>query len=215
MINVLLVDDHDLVRYGLRKILGGIEGIEVVAEASTGEEAVSLAATLRPNVALMDVLMPGIGGVEATRKLLRASQGTRVVALTACSNDPYPAMLLQAGALCFVTKDSGPEELVRAIRAAHAGQRYISPKVAQRIALKHLAGGDKNPFQDVSDREMQVLLMIAEGLEARAIADRLCISPKTVNSYRYRLFEKLHLQNDVELTLLAMRFGLIDTERLD
>ena len=212
MIDVLLVDDHELVRSGIRRLLNDAKGIRVVGEAASGEEAISLAASLRPHVVLMDVRMPGIGGLEATRKLLRVSPETRVVVVTALQDEPFPTRLLQAGALGYVTKGSGVEEMVRAIRTVNAGQRYISPQVAQQIALRHIVGEEPGPFDGLSEREMQVLLMITAGRKVQDISDKLCLSPKTVNSYRYRLFEKLGVQNDVELTRLALRHGLIETE---
>ena len=215
MINVLLVDDHDLVRTGIRKILSDVTGIKVVGEARTGEEALQLSRKLRPQVVLMDVKMPGIGGFEATRKLLRIDPDLKVLVLTTCNNDLYPARLLQVGAVGYITKGSTMDEMVQAIRAVHVGQRYISPEIASRLAFRHVSDQEETPFDTLSERELQVMLMITRGVKVQHIADKLCLSPKTVNSYRYRIFEKLTVQNDVELTLLAVRHGLIESETED
>lgn len=212
MINVILVDDHDLVRTGIRRILDDVSGIKVIAEASSGEEAVKLCRKLKPEVVLMDVKMPGIGGFEATRKLIRIDPDLKVLIVTICNNDLYPARLLQVGASGYLTKGSTMEEMVQAIRAVHAGQRYISPEIASRLAFKHVGDIDESPFEALSERELQVMLMITMGMKVQEIADKLCLSPKTVNSYRYRIFEKLKVKNDVELTLLAIRHGLVESE---
>lgn len=212
MINVFLVDDHDLVRTGVRKILEASSGIKVVGEASTGEEAVKLCRKLNPNVVLMDVCMPGIGGIEATRKLVRQDPDLKILVLTTCDNDLYPSRLLQMGASGYLTKGCSMDEMVQAIRAVNAGQRYISPEIANRLAFRHVADKEESPFDTLSERELQVMLMITKGVKVQEIADKLHLSPKTVNSYRYRIFEKLNVKNDVELTLLAIRHGLIQSE---
>jgi two-component system, NarL family, invasion response regulator UvrY len=212
VINVLLVDDHDLVRTGIKKMLDDVQGIKVVGEARSGEEAVQLGRKHHPNVVLMDVKMPGIGGFEATRKLLRIDPDMKVLIVTICNNDLYPARLLQVGAAGYLTKGASMDEMVQAIRAVHAGQRYISPEIASRLAFKHVTDKNESPFETLSERELQVMLMITMGMKVQEIADKLCLSPKTVNSYRYRIFEKLAIKNDVELTLLAIRHGLVESE---
>jgi two-component system, NarL family, invasion response regulator UvrY len=215
VINVLLVDDHDLVRAGIRRIIDDVPGIKVIAEARTGEEALRLGRQLKPHVVLMDVKMPGIGGFEATRKLLRVDPDVKVLIVTTCTNEVYPAKLLQVGASGYLTKGSSMNEMIQAIRAVHSGQRYISPEIASRLAFKHVSDDDGSPFDSLSERELQVLLMITNGMRVQDIADQLCLSPKTVNSYRYRIFEKLNVRNDVELTLLSIRYGLKDGEESD
>lgn len=212
MITVLLVDDHDLVRAGVRKILDDVSGIKVIGEASTGEEALKLARKSRPNVVLMDVKMPGIGGFEATRKIRRIDSDIRVLALSVCDNDLYPARLLQAGASGYITKGASIDEMVRAIRTIHSGQRYIAPDIANRLALRHVTNKDASPFELLSERELQVMMMITRGTNAQAIAESLHLSAKTVNSYRYRIFSKLKVKNDVALTLLAIRHGVVESE---
>jgi two-component system invasion response regulator UvrY len=215
LITVLLVDDHDLVRAGVKSLLNEVTDIQVIGEAANGEDAVKVAREKQPNIVLMDVRMPGIGGLEATRKLLRAVPEAKVIALTVCGEEPFPSKLLQAGAAGYLTKGSGIEEMVQAIRAVHLGKRYISPEVAQQLALKHLSDEKASPFDTLSDREMQVMLMITSGQKVQEISDKLCLSPKTVNSYRYRLFEKLTVHSDVELTHLAIRHGILDTKSLE
>ena len=213
MIKVLVADDHDLVRTGIVRMLGDIRDVKVVGEANTGEEAVTKARDLLPDVVLMDLRMPGIGGMEATRKIVRQCPDTRVIAVTACEDDPYPARLFKAGALGFVSKGAGMDEVVTAIRAVARGQRYISPQIAQQLALKAVRDEvPALPFQVLSEREMQICMMVVNCEKAQDIANKLHLSPKTVNTYRYRIFEKLHIDSDVELTLLAIRHGMIDPE---
>lgn len=215
MITVLLVDDHDLVRHGIRKLLEDTSGIKVIGEAKSGEEAVRIAKDLNPNVVLMDIRMPGIGGLEATRKLLRANPDAKVLVLSAFDDELFPSRLLQAGASGYITKGAGVEEMVRAIRAVNVGQLFISPDIAQKLALRHISGQDESPFDGLSERELQVTLMITNGLKVNVIAEKLCVSSKTVNSYRYRIFKKLNINSDVELTHMAIRYGLLDKSNVD
>ncbi len=216
MISVLIVDDHDIVRAGVARLLGDVKGMRVVGEADSGEKAVRMAKEKQPNVVLMDVKMPGIGGLEATRKMLRNNPDIKIIALTVCGEEPFPSKLLQAGAAGYITKDSGLDEIVNAIKAVHSGKRYIGPVIAQQLALKTVsADADKSPLDLLSERELQVMMMITEGQKVQEISDKLCLSPKTVNSYRYRLFDKLGVASDVELTHLAIRHGILDTTKLD
>lgn len=212
MIKVLVVDDHDLVRMGITRMLADINGIKVVGEAASGEDALRLARELTPQVVLMDVKMPGIGGLEATRKLLRQDPDIRVVAVTVCDEEPFPSRLLKAGAAGYLTKGAALDEMIKAIRAVASGQRYISPEIAQQLALKNLDEEKNSPFELLSEREMQITMMIVNCQKVQEISDRLFLSPKTVNSYRYRIFEKLAIDSDVELTLLAVRHGLLSAD---
>lgn len=211
MIRVLVVDDHDLVRTGITRMLADIDGLLVVGEASTGEEALLKVREVRPDVVLMDVKMPGIGGLEATRKLMRSQPDIKVVAVTVCEEDPFPTRLLQAGAAGYLTKGAALEQMVQAIRLVFAGQRYIDPQIAQQLALKSFQPQNSgSPFDLLSEREIQIALMIANCHKVQNISDKLCLSPKTVNTYRYRIFEKLSITSDVELALLAVRHGMVD-----
>ena len=211
MITVLVVDDHDLVRMGITRMLADIDGIKVVGESACGEDAIKRVRELKPDVVLMDVKMPGIGGLEATRKLVNAYEDIKVIAVTACEEDPFPTRLMQAGASGYLTKGSGLDEMVRAIRQVFAGQRYISPDIAQQLALKAFEPNKGlTPFDSLSEREIQIAIMIANCHKVQAISDKLCLSPKTVNTYRYRIYEKLKITSDVELAMLAVRHGVVD-----
>ncbi|MBP9764085.1 MAG: UvrY/SirA/GacA family response regulator transcription factor [Gammaproteobacteria bacterium] len=212
MINVLVVDDHDLVRSGVVRLLSDISGITVVGEASNGEDAVKIAREKRPHVVLMDIRMPGIGGLEATRKIVHHNPEIKVIALTIYENEPFPTKLLQAGASGYLTKGALIDEMVLAIRTVYAGNRYLGPEIAQQMALKSVAENELSPFEQLSERELQVMIMITAGQSVQMIAEKLCVTPKTINSYRYRIFEKLDVQSDVELTLFAMRHGILETE---
>jgi len=207
---VLLVDDHELVRTGIRRLLDDFDDIEVIAEADSGEAAIALVREHHPQVVLMDVNMPGIGGLEATRKLLQISPETKVIVVTIHLDEPFPTRLLEAGASGYLTKGCAVSEIVDAIRQVGKGKRFIGSDVAQQLALTMLPGSDKSPFDALSQRELQVMLMVTQGQKIQEIADKLCLSPKTVSTYRYRLFEKLDVKSDVELTHLAMRHGMID-----
>lgn len=192
-------------------MLADIDGLQVVGEACTGEEALLKVRELKPDVVLMDVKMPGIGGLEATRKIIRSHPDIRVIAVTACDEEPFPSRLLQAGAAGYLTKGAALDEMIKAIRQVFAGQRYLSADVAQQLALKPFqAQGDNSPFELLSEREMQIALMIAGCQKVQSISDKLCLSPKTVNTYRYRIFEKLAITSDVELAMLAVRHGMVD-----
>lgn len=210
---MLLVDDHMLVREGIRAILQNVQGIKVIGEAETGERAVVLAKELVPDVVIIDMDMPGIGGLAATKKMIHHNPGIKVLALTIYEEEPYPSRFLKAGASGYITKGCPPDEMVRAIRTLHTGQHYIAPKIAQEIAVKRYAKGEESPFEILSEREMEIVRMITQAKKAQEIAETLCLSPKTVNSYRYRIFEKLNIESDVELILMAVRFGLIDVSQ--
>jgi len=210
MINVMVVDDHNLVRKGLSVMLSSAQGIRVTGEACSGEEALTLAKSKRPDVILMDLKMPGIGGIEATKKLSRMLPEAKIVIVTVCDDDLFPSRVLQAGAVGYITKGAELEEMLRAIKSVHSGQRYISPEIARLLALRHLDDTGKSPFEVLSERELQVFMMITQGAKVQDIADKLCLSSKTVNSYRYRIFEKLGVKNDVELTHLAIKHGVIE-----
>ena len=214
VIKVLLVDDHLLVRTGIRMMLANVQGLKIVGEASDGHEAIQQVRELKPDVVILDVKMPGIGGLEATRKLLRIDPDIKVLILTVCSDDLFSTRLLQAGAAGYLTKNVKVEEIVQAIRTVNQGQRYISPEIASQLALRHslhhVVDREQSPFEILSDRELQVMLMVVNGQRIQDISEQLSLSPKTVNSYRYRIFSKLDVENDVELTKLAFRYGLMD-----
>lgn len=214
MIKVMIVDDHELIRNGISRLLADDQKISVVGEASSGEEAVSKARELRPQVVLMDANMPGIGGLEATRRLLRFDPDIKVIAVTVHGDEPYPTRFMQAGASGYVTKGAGINEMTIAIKQVASGKRYLAADIAQQMALRAVNPDEGSPFDELSDREMQVMIMITRGQKVQEISEQLFLSPKTVNSYRYRLFEKLKIENDVELTHMALRHGVIESEKL-
>lgn len=196
-------------------MLSDVYGFDVVGEAQTGEEAVRLARTSNPNIVLMDVKMPGFGGIEATRKILQACPQTRVIALTGVVEDVFAKQLMSAGASGYVTKGANFDEIVTAIKSVERGERYMSSAIAQKIALSNFSndGENESPFEKLSERELQTTIMISRGERVQDIAETLSVSPKTVNSYRYRIFEKLDINTDVELALLAVKHNLLDEEK--
>ena len=210
MIRVLIVDDHRLFRLGLKRMLAECKTISVVGEASSGEAAVELARELEPSVVLMDIRMPGIGGLEAMQRILRQRPDTKVVALTACEQQPFPMQMMRAGASGYLTKGVNAQETIAAVRKVFVGQKYFSPDVAQQLAFASFDDESRCPFDDLSGREMQITMMVVNCHRVQKISEDLHLSPKTVNSYRYRIFEKLQVSSDVELTLLAVRHGMID-----
>jgi two-component system invasion response regulator UvrY len=208
-IQILLVDHQELVRVGMQRLLDEVPRFSVVGEASSGEEAVQLAHSLQPDVVLMDVQIPGIGGLEATRRILRRDPDISVLVVTPQTNEPFPSQLLDAGASGYLTKNCKIEEIIDAVQAVSRGERYISADIARQMALSMLPGKEQSPFDRLSQRELQVMLMVAQGQNVHEISERLCLSSKTVSTYRYRLFDKLDVDNDVELARLAIRYGIV------
>ena len=210
-ITVLLVDDHELVRRGVRAFLETQPGITVVAEAGGGEEAVRLAAEHAPDVALMDLIMPGMDGVEATRRLTARSPRTNVVMLTSYHDDEHVFPAIRAGALSYVLKEVGPEQLADAVRKAAAGEAVLHPRVAARVVRElHGARRDEpNVFHELSDRELEVLKLIAEGMNNAEIAGRLYVSEKTVKSHVSNILGKLHLVDRTQAAVYAWRQGVV------
>ena len=210
-IRVMLVDDHDLIRYGLRRLLGDQSGIDVVEEASSGEQAMEKVRSVKPDVILMDINMPGIGGFEATSRISQTHPESRVIVLTVHSEGPLPRRILEAGAVGYLTKGCPVDEMVEAIKKVNAGQRYIAPSIAQQLALSMLPG-EESLVDRLSQRELQVLIMISRGMRTNQISDMLSLSPKTVSTYRKRLHDKLDVSNDVEMMHLAIKHGLLEEE---
>ncbi len=209
LIKVLVVDDHELVRTGICRMLADTPEIEVIGQAESGEMAIDIARKEHPDVVLLDVNMPGIGGVETTRRLLQSVDGVRVLAVSGLAEEPYPSLLLKAGAKGYITKGAPMAEMVRAIKKVMQGGKYFSADIAEQIASSYLSEQVQSPFDLLSEREMQVAMMVVNCVSAQEIADRIFVSVKTVNTYRYRIFEKLNVDSDVKLTHLAIRYGLI------
>lgn len=208
-IKILVADDHDLVRMGITRMLNDDPFIEVISEASCGESAVQNARTLRPDVVLLDVNMPNIGGIEATRRIKQIDHNIKILAVSSLATEPYPTMLLKAGVNGYITKGTPIDEMIRAIKKVHEGGKYFSHEVAEQLAQSVL-DNKQNPLDILSERERQVLMMVVNCQSVQQIADTLFVSAKTVNTYRYRIFEKLGVDSDVKLTHLAIRLGLID-----
>lgn len=210
MVRVLLVDDHELVRTGIAHLLGKHEAIQVVGFACSGEEAIKLVDSLKPDVVLMDISMPGMGGIEASRKINMKHPGVKIIALSALANGPIPRQLLDAGAQGYLSKSCSVTELIRAVMAVHGGKRYLSADVANELALSQLSGtASGSPFEQLTQRELQIVLLTLQGKDPAEIADLLMISRKTVSTYRYRVDAKLGIKNDVELVCLSLKHKLI------
>ena len=210
MIKVILADDHDLVRTGLKRLLDDVENIEVVADARDGHEAISLVEKHYPDVVLLDINMPGLNGIETTQKLRRSHPELKILIVSMHSDELFPQRLLKAGANGYLTKDSEITEITHAIDEVISGKNYICNEVAHKLALINMGVSEASPFQSLSERELQVLGLMIKGMKVNDISEKLCLSPKTVSTYRHRLFGKLAVQNDVELAKLAMQHGFIE-----
>ncbi len=220
-IQILVVDDHELVRTGLKALLESESDLEIVGEANTGELALKAVREKRPDIVLMDIKMPGIGGLETTRRLVHSFPDVKVIAVSSYNEDPYPSKLIQTGAAGFLAKNCSTAELLEAIRRVYAGQHYVSAEIAQNLAIRSAKAGvddegrtaDPSIIKTLSERELQVLIMLGHGAKIQQIAEKLNITSKTVNTYRYRLYQKLGATTDVELAHIAIRHGLVDVEK--
>lgn len=209
MTRVMLVDDHAIVRMGFRMLLAEA-GIEVVGEAGDGEQACLDVPRLRPDVVVMDLSMPGMGGLEALRRLLAQDPKLRVLVLSAHEDTAHPTRALKAGALGYLAKRAAPDELIAAVRAVARGERYVDPHTARALALAQIDGGG-HPAEVLSEREFAVFLQLARGASVAQIAEHLKLSPSTVGTHLYHVKQKLGAGNQSELTLVALRWGLISS----
>jgi two-component system, NarL family, invasion response regulator UvrY len=209
MIRVLLVDDHAVVRTGFRLLLQSQPDINVVAEAQSGEAACQMYAELTPDVVVMDLGMPGMGGLEALRRIRARNSAARVLALSAHDDPMHARRALREGALGFLSKRSAPEALIEAIASIAAGRRYLDPDVAQKLALAEIEGATRSPIEQLSEREFEVFIRLAGGATVQKIADDLKLSASTIGTHLYNIKQKLGVVNQSELTLLAIRHGLI------
>ena len=207
-LKVMLVDDHAVVRMGFKLLLEASDDIEVVAEAESGEAAYQAYGAVAPDVVVMDIAMPGMGGIEAIKRLTAKDSHVRILALSAHEDISHPMRALQAGAMGYLSKRSAPEVLIDAIRALAHGQRFVDPQIAQRIALQTI-GGDKSLVEKLSAREFEVFTQLARGQSVAQISDTLNLSNSTVGTHLYNIKQKLGLSNQAEMTLLALRQGLI------
>ena len=212
-IRVLIADDHTLVREGLRALLEGQGDFEVIAEASNGHEAVDRALAMRPDVVLMDIGMPVLDGLEATRRIVKASPAIRVLVLTVHETDDYFFRVLEAGAQGFLVKDAASTELVAAVRAVHQGGMFLHPPLAKRLVEDYLdrvsTGEERSTYEALTAREREILKLIGEGYTNQEIASHLVLSINTVQTHRSRIMDKLNLHSRAELMKYAVRMGLI------
>lgn len=214
-IRVLVVDDHAMFREGIRSLLEGYEDVEIVGEAAQGREAIEKVRQLAPQVVLMDIAMPVMGGLEATRRIQKESPNTRVLVLTQYEDSEYILSLLRAGARGYISKTATASELVSAIRAVHKGESFLYPSAATTLIEEYLmrVGGEKNEYERLTDREREILQLVAEGHTNREIAESLFISVKTVLRHRTNIMEKLDFHNRTELIKYAISKGLIEMPR--
>ena len=210
MIRVLLVDDHAVVRTGFRLLLQAKPEVSVVGEAESGEAACQRYVELSPDVVVMDIAMPGMGGIEALRRIRAHDPQARVLALSAHDDPMHARRALREGALGFLSKRSAPEALLEAVAAVGAGQRYIDPRVAQKLALEDIEGTESSPVKRLSEREFDVFIRLARGASVQRIAEDLRLSASTVGTHLYNVKQKLGVSNQAELTLIAIRHGLIE-----
>jgi len=208
LISILLVDDHELVRSGIARLIADQPDMKVIGEVSSGEEALQFIFHSLPAIIIMDAGMPGIGGIETTRVIIDQLPSARVIAMSSVASGVIPAQMLRAGTQAFITKRSGVGEMLKAIRLVHSGQRYVTPQVATQMGLDPFNQRGDSIFNKLSRREIQISQMLTDGQKVSQISDLLNL--KTVYSYRYRIFEKLGIRSDVELTILAVKHGLTD-----
>jgi len=208
MIRVYMIEDQELVRTGFRMILAGAVDMDCVGEAGTGEEGLADCRKLRPDVVLCDLHLPGISGLEVTKRLTRLIDGPRVVVLSVQEDGPLPRRVLDAGASGYLSKACAADELLRAIREAARGRRYLGADIAQRLAFDALDPNLRSPFDELSPRELEVAHMLCQGMRMTDIAARLHLSPKTVSTHKYRLFDKLAISDTVTLSRMAVQYGV-------
>jgi two-component system, NarL family, invasion response regulator UvrY len=208
-IKVMLVDDHAVVRMGFKMLLEIDEEIKVIAEAESGEEAIKAFVEHKPDVIVMDITMPGIGGLEAIERILAKENNAKILVLSAHEDSVHPKRVLNAGAMGYLTKRSAAEELIKAIRTIANGKKYLEASVAQQMAIQQLSG-DQNPVDVLSPREFEVFMSLAKGNTTKEIADTLFLSERTVGTHLYNIKQKLNAKNSAEIALIAMRSGLLD-----
>lgn len=208
-IRVFIVDDHALVRTGMRMILSSQDDMEVIGEAESGEAALPMIRSLRPDVVLCDLHLPGVSGLEVTERVVRGCEGCRVIVVSVLDDGPLPKRLLEAGASGYVGKGGDSAELLRAVRDVARGKRYLASSVAQNLALSGI-GGEVSPIDDLSPRELEIALLLVQGLRQEDIARRLSLSAKTINTHKSRLFDKLEIGDTIALARLLSRHGLLE-----
>ena len=208
-IKVLLVDDHAVVRMGFKMLINAEQDMEVIGEAESGELGIKTYKELLPNLVIMDITMPGIGGIEAIDRILANDKNAKILVLSAHEDSVHPKRVLKAGALGYLTKRSAAEELIKAIRTVHSGKKYLEASIAQQMAITNLSG-ENNPVEVLSDREFEVFIALAKGKSTNEIADTMCLSPRTVGTHLYNIKQKLNANNSAEIALIAIRCGLME-----
>jgi two-component system invasion response regulator UvrY len=208
-INILLVDDHSVVRMGFKMLIENESDMAVISEAESGELGITAYKEHKPSVVIMDITMPGMGGLDAIERIIAFDKKAKVLVLSAHEDSVHPKRALSAGALGYLTKRSAAEELIKAIRSVDSGTKYLEPNIAQQMAITQLSGED-NPVEILSDREFEVFIALAKGKSTNEIADTMCLSPRTVGTHLYNIKQKLNANNSAEIALIAIRCGLLE-----
>jgi len=208
-ISIMLVDDHAVVRMGFKMLLESDTDLKVIAEAENGETAIKYYVEHKPNVVVMDITMPGMGGIEAIERILAKDNSAKILVLSAHEDTVHPKRVLNAGAMGYLTKRSAAEELIKAIRTIATGKKYSEASVAQQMAIQQLSG-EQSPVDVLSEREFEVFMSLARGKTTNEIAESLFLSPRTVGTHLYNIKQKLNANNSAEIALIAMRSGLLE-----
>ena len=208
-INILLVDDHSVVRVGFKMLIENESDMAVICEAESGELGITAYKENKPNVVIMDITMPGIGGLDAIERIIAFDKKAKILVLSAHEDSVHPKRSLSAGALGYLTKRSAAEELIKAIRSVNSGTKYLESTVAQEMAITQISG-ENNPVEILSDREFEVFMDLAKGKSTNEIADTMCLSPRTVGTHLYNIKQKLNANNSAEIALIAIRSGLLE-----
>ena len=206
---VLLVDDHSVVRMGFKMLIEAEQDMKVIAEAESGEQGIKVYKETHPDITIMDITMPGIGGLEAIERILAHDKNAKILVLSAHEDSVHPKRAINAGALGYLTKRSAAEELIKAIRSVQKGTKYLEPSIAQQMAITQLSG-ENNPVEILSDREFEVFIALAKGKSTIEIAETICLSPRTVGTHLYNIKQKLNANNSAEIALIAIRCGLLE-----
>lgn len=208
-LKILLVDDHSVVRMGFKMLIDSEADMEVIAEAESGEEGIKKFQDTKPDLIIMDITMPGIGGLDAIERIIAKDKHAKILVLSAHEDSVHPKRVLSAGALGYLTKRSAAEELINAIRSVAQGKKYLEANIAQQLAITELSG-ENNPTEVLSDREFEVFMALAKGESTNDIAKTMCLSPRTVGTHLYNIKQKLNANNSAEIALIAIRCGLLE-----
>jgi len=208
-INVLLVDDHSVVRMGFKMLIENESDMAVICEAESGELGITAFKEHKPSIVIMDITMPGMGGLDAIERIIAFDKKAKILVLSAHEDSVHPKRALSAGALGYLTKRSAAEELIKAIRSVNNGTKYLEPAIAQQMAITQISG-ENNPVEILSDREFEVFMDLAKGKSTNEIADTMCLSPRTVGTHLYNIKQKLNANNSAEIALIAIRCGLLE-----